>query len=75
MTSFDAMDGAVFGFGPTKSDLTIRAGRAPLELEQLLLSALPSEFKFQALVVWLVRGERNRETGHTQINSLVAVLS
>ena len=29
VTSFDAMDGAAFGFGPTRSDLTIRAGRDP----------------------------------------------
>ena len=32
VTSFDAMDGAAFGFGPTRSDLTIRAGRDPLVL-------------------------------------------
>ena len=37
MTSFDVMDGAAFGFGPTRSDLTIRAGRDPLELLQLLV--------------------------------------
>ena len=32
VTSFDVMDGAAFGFGPTRSDLTIRAGRDPLVL-------------------------------------------
>jgi hypothetical protein len=45
MTSFEVMDGAVFGFGPTLSDLTIRAGRDPLVLVQLLLLTLPLVFK------------------------------
>lgn len=54
MTSFDVMDGAAFGFGPTRSDLTIRAGRDPLELLQLLLLILPLEFSLQALLVLLV---------------------
>lgn len=46
MTSFDAMDGTVLGFGPTQSGLTIRAGRDPLVLVQLLLLlTLPLEFK------------------------------
>lgn len=58
VTSFDVMDGAVFGFGLTQSDLTIRAGRAPLVLVQLLLLILPLEFKFQALVVLFVFGEK-----------------
>ena len=58
VTSFDVMDGAVFGFGPTRSGLTIRAGREPLVLEQLLLLRLPLEFKFQALLVLFVFGER-----------------
>lgn len=56
MTSFDVMDGAAFGFGPTRSDLTIRAGRDPLELLQLLL-ILPLEFSLQALLVLFVFGE------------------
>lgn len=54
MTSFDVMDGAAFGFGPTRSDLTIRAGRDPLELLQLLLLILPLEFSLQALLVLFV---------------------
>lgn len=45
VTSFDAMDGAAFGFGPTRSGLTIRAGRDPLVLLQLLLLTLPLVFK------------------------------
>jgi len=45
MTSFDAMDGAAFSFGLTQSDLTIRAGRDPLVLVQLLLLTLPLVFK------------------------------
>lgn len=57
MTSFDVMDGTAFSFGLTRSDLTIRAGRAPLVLEQLLLFRLPLEFKFQALLVLFVFGE------------------
>ena len=56
MTSFDVMDGAAFGFGPTRSDLTIRAGRDPLVLVQLLL-ILPLEFSLQALLVLFVFGE------------------
>ena len=58
MTSFDVMDGAAFGFGPTRSDLTIRAGRDPLVLVQLLLLLiLPLEFSLQALLVLFVFGE------------------
>lgn len=45
MTSFDVMDGTGFGFGPTQSGLTIRAGRDPLVLVQLLLLTLPLVFK------------------------------
>lgn len=46
MTSFDVMDGTVLGFGPTQSGLTIRAGRDPLVLVQLLLLlTLPLVFK------------------------------
>jgi hypothetical protein len=57
VTSFDVMDGTVFGFGPTLSDLTIRAGRDPLVLVQLLLLKLPLVFKYQALLVLFVFGE------------------
>ena len=57
VTSFDVMDGAALGFGPTRSDLTIRAGRAPLVLVQLLLLMLPLEFSLQALLVLFVFGE------------------
>lgn len=39
------MDGTVLGFGPTQSGLTIRAGRDPLVLVQLLLLTLPLVFK------------------------------
>lgn len=45
MTSFDVMDGTVLGFGLTQSGLTIRAGRDPLVLVQLLLLTLPLVFK------------------------------
>ena len=45
MTSFDVMDGTVLGVGPTQSGLTIRAGRDPLVLVQLLLLTLPLVFK------------------------------
>lgn len=65
VTSFDVMDSTVFSFGLTQSGLTIRAGRDPLVLVQLLLLILPFEFKFQALVVLLVFGDN--EIGHTQI--------
>ena len=58
VTSFDVMDSTVLGFGPTKSGLTIRAGRDPLVLLQLLLLILPLVFKFQALLVLLVFGEK-----------------
>lgn len=61
MTSFDAMDGAAFSFGLTRSDLTIRAGRDPLVLEQLLLLRLPLEFKYQALLVLFVFGEKRKK--------------
>ena len=45
VTSFDAMDGAAFGFGPTRSDLTIRAGRDPRVRSQPLPLTPPSVFK------------------------------
>ena len=45
MTSFDVMDGTVLGFGLTQSGLTIRAGRDPLVVVQLLLLTLPLVFK------------------------------
>lgn len=67
VTSFDVMDGAAFGFGPTRSDLTIRAGRDPLVLVQLLLLILPLEFSLQALLVLFVFGEHSGKIGHTQI--------
>lgn len=38
--------------------LTIRAGRDPLVLEQLLLLRLPLVFKYQALLVLFVFGEK-----------------
>lgn len=60
VTFFDVMDGIAFGFGPTRSSLTIRAGRDPLVLEQLLLFRLPLEFKFQALLVLFVFGEKRK---------------
>ena len=66
MTSFDVMDGTVLGFGPTQSGLTIRAGRDPLVLVQLLLT-LPSVFKKTALLVLFVFGEHSGKIGHTQI--------
>lgn len=75
MTSFDAMDGAAFGFGPTRSDLTIRAGRDPLELLQLLL-ILPLEFSLQALLVLFVFGEVEVNKQVTpKYTALVAVVS
>jgi hypothetical protein len=58
VTSFDVMNGTVFGFGPNQSGLIIRAGREPFVLEQLLLLRLPLEFKYQALLVLFVFGER-----------------
>lgn len=75
MTSFDVMDGAVFGFGPTRSDLTIRAGRDPLVLVQLLL-ILPLEFSLQALLVLFVFGEVEVNKQVTpKYTALVAVVS
>lgn len=75
MTSFDVMDGAAFGFGPTRSDLTIRAGRDPLELLQLLL-ILPLEFSLQALLVLFVFGEVEVNKQVTpKYTALVAVVS
>lgn len=68
VTSFDAMDGAAFGFGPTRSDLTIRAGRDPLELLQLLLLILPLEFSLQALLVLFVFGEERYKQVTPQYN-------
>lgn len=47
VTSFDAMDGAAFGFGPTRSDLTIRAGRDPLVLLQLLVLFVFGEERYK----------------------------
>lgn len=78
MTSFDAMDGAAFGFGPTRSDLTIRARRDPLELLQLLLLLLilPLEFSLQALLVLFVFGEVEVNKQVTpKYTALVAVVS
>lgn len=78
MTSFDVMDGAAFGFGPTRSDLTIRAGRDPLELLQLLLLILPLEFSLQALLVLVlfVFGEVEVNKQVTpKYTALVAVVS
>ena len=79
MTSFDVMDGAAFGFGPTRSDLTIRAGRDPLELLellQLLLLILPLEFSLQALLVLFVFGEVEVNKQVTpKYTALVAVVS
>lgn len=75
MTSFDVMDGAAFGFGPTRSDLTIRARRDPLELLQLLL-ILPLEFSLQALLVLFVFGEVEVNKQVTpKYTALVAVVS
>lgn len=78
MTSFDVMDGAAFGFGPTRSDLTIRAGRDPLELLQLLLLILPLEFSLQALLVLFVfvfgEVEVNKQVT-PKYTALVAVVS
>lgn len=45
---------------PTRSVLSTRAGRAPLVLVQLLLFRFPLEFKFHALVVLFVFGERGK---------------
>ena len=67
MTSFDVMDGTVLGFGLTQSGLTIRAGRDPLVLVQLLLLTLPLVFKKTALLVLFVFGEYSGKIGHTQI--------
>lgn len=76
MTSFDVMDGAAFGFGPTRSDLTIRAGRDPLELLQLLLLIWPLEFSLQALLVLFVFGEVEVNKQVTpKYTALVAVVS
>lgn len=76
MTSFDVMDGAAFGFGPTRSDLTIRAGRDPLELPQTLLLILPSEFSLQASSVPPVLGEVEVNKQVTpKYTALVAVVS
>lgn len=76
MTSFDVMDGAAFGFGPTRSDLTIRAGRDPLVLVQLLLLILPLEFSLQALLVLFVFGEVEVNKRVTpKYTALVAVVS
>lgn len=78
MTSFDVMDGAAFGFGPTRSDLTIRVGRDPLELLQLLLLLLilPLEFSLQALLVLFVFGEVEVNKQVTpKYTALVAVVS
>lgn len=76
MTSFDVMDGAAFGFGPTRSDLTIRAGRDPMELLQLLLLIRPSEFSHQALRVSSVLGEVEVNKQVTpKYTALVAVVS
>lgn len=71
MTSFDVMDGAVFGFGPTQSGLTIRAGRDPLVLEQLLLLMLPSVLSLHELLVLFVFGEyRSKNRSYPNITAL-----
>lgn len=76
MTSFDVMDGAAFGFGPTRSDLTIRAGRDPLVLVQLLLLILPLEFSLQASLVPFVLGEEEVNKQVTpKYTALVAIVS
>ena len=76
MTSFDVMDGTVLGFGPTQSGLTIRAGRDPLVLVQLLLLILPLEFSLQALLVLFVFGEVEVNKQVTpKYTALVAVVS
>lgn len=41
----DEIKAYIMGFGPTQSGLTIRAGRDPLVLVQLLLLTLPLVFK------------------------------
>lgn len=71
MTSFDVMDSTVFGFGPTQSGLTIRAGRDPLVLEQLLLLMLPSVLSLHELVVLFVFGEyRSKNRSYPNITAL-----
>lgn len=76
MTSFDVMDGAAFGFGPTRSDLTIRAGRDPMEPLQLLTLILPLEYSLQALLVLPVYGEVEVDKQVTpKYTALVAVVS
>lgn len=76
MTSFDVMDSAAFGFGPTRSGLTIRAGRDPLVLVQLLLLMLPLEFSLQALLVLFVFGEVGENKQVTpKYTALVAIVS
>ena len=76
MTSFDVMDGTVLGFGLTQSGLTIRAGRDPLVLVQLLLLILPLEFSLQALLVLFVFGEVEVNKQVTpKYTALVAVVS
>ena len=76
MTSFDVMDGAAFGFGPTRSDLTIRAGRDPLEWLQPTLWIPPPEYSLQALLVLFVFGEVEVNKQVTpKYTALVAVVS
>lgn len=76
MTSFDVMDGAAFGFGPTRSDLTIRAGRDPLEPLQLPLLIRPSESSHQAKSVPFAPGEVEVNKQVTpKYTALVAVVS
>ena len=68
VTSFDAMDGAAFGFGPTRSDLTIRAGRDPLVSLQLLLLTPPPVPKQQAPLALPVSGEERYKQVTPQYN-------
>ena len=68
VTSFDAMDGAAFGFGPTRSDLTIRAGRNPTVPKQLLALTPPQVHKQQARPVQNVDGEERYKQVTPQYN-------
>ena len=76
VTSFDVMDGAAFGFGPTRSDLTIRAGRDPLEPLQPPSRIPPREYSPQAMPVLYVLGEVEVNKQVTpKYTALVAVVS
>lgn len=67
VTSFDAMDGAAFGFGPTRSDLTIRAGRDPQVLQQRQPTS-PTASKPKARPVLTVPGEERYKQVTPQYN-------